>query len=32
MSDYARGFADMFLPALLGGPWGSMQTDRQPFS
>ncbi len=32
VSDYSRGFADMFLPALLGGPWGSMQTDSQPFS
>ncbi len=32
VNDYARGFADMFLPALLGGPWGSMQTDHYPFS
>lgn len=32
VQQYAHGFADMFLPAMLGGPWGSMQVDSDPFS
>jgi hypothetical protein len=32
LKQYAHGFSDMFLPALLGGPWGSMQVSSEPWS
>ncbi|PUA79097.1 hypothetical protein [Nocardioides currus] len=32
LRQYAEGFSDMFLPAVLGGPWGSMQVDPDPLS
>ena len=30
--DYARGLGQMFFPAVLGGPWGTMQVDGYPYS
>ncbi len=32
LTQYAHGFSDMFLPALLGGPWGSLQVAADPQS
>jgi hypothetical protein len=32
LTQYSHGFRDMFLPALLGGPWGSMQVSSDPLS
>lgn len=31
-SDYARGFGEVLLPALAGGPWGTLPVDGDLFS
>lgn len=32
LSDYGRGLTQVFFPSLLGGPWGTLQVDGDPYS
>jgi hypothetical protein len=32
LSDYGRGFEQVFLPSLFGGPWGSLRVSSDAYS